>query len=119
MMAYNVWRTARGDESVDLAEQPRIAAAPELRAAINPAEWQIFQSFQPYIYVQSGTAVGMFGYPLIPDGIWPPAFQLEPVRPRYGGARKQGPIPQEYVISWEYKFGSTRPLIGVPHTLQG
>ncbi|MEZ5776157.1 MAG: cytochrome-c oxidase, cbb3-type subunit I [Hyphomicrobiaceae bacterium] len=38
MMAYNVWRTARGDESVDLAEQPRIAAAPELRAAINPAE---------------------------------------------------------------------------------
>ena len=87
--------------------------------AINPAEWQIFQSFQPYIYVQSGTAVGMFGYPLIPDGIWPPAFQLEPVRPRYGGARKQGPIPQEYVISWEYKFGSTRPLIGVPHTLQG
>ena len=31
IMAYNVWRTVRGDEPVDVAEQPRIAAAPELR----------------------------------------------------------------------------------------
>ena len=36
IMAYNVWRTVRGDEPVDIAEQPRIAAAPALRAA--PAE---------------------------------------------------------------------------------
>jgi cytochrome c oxidase cbb3-type subunit 1 len=32
-MAYNVWRTVRGDEPVDAAEQPRIAAAPALRSA--------------------------------------------------------------------------------------
>ena len=40
IMAYNVWRTARGDESVDAANQPEIAAAPELRpgAAAAPAE---------------------------------------------------------------------------------
>ena len=37
VMAYNLWRTARGDEPVDLAEQPRIAAAPELRTLV-PAE---------------------------------------------------------------------------------
>ena len=36
IMAYNVWRTIRGDEPVDAAEQPRIAAAPELRPV--PAE---------------------------------------------------------------------------------
>jgi cytochrome c oxidase cbb3-type subunit I len=36
LMAYNIWRTIRGDEPVDAAEQPRIAAAPELRAI--PAE---------------------------------------------------------------------------------
>jgi cytochrome c oxidase cbb3-type subunit 1 len=36
IMAYNVWRTVRGDEPVDAADQPRIAAAPELRMA--PAE---------------------------------------------------------------------------------
>jgi cytochrome c oxidase cbb3-type subunit I len=33
VMAYNVFRTIRGDVSVDATEQPRIAAAPELRAA--------------------------------------------------------------------------------------
>ena len=32
IMAYNVWRTVRGDEPVDAADQPRIAAAPALRA---------------------------------------------------------------------------------------
>ena len=33
IMAYNIWRTVRGDVAVDLADQPLIAAAPELRAA--------------------------------------------------------------------------------------
>ena len=36
IMAYNLWRTIRGDEPVDAAEQPRVAAAPELR--LQPAE---------------------------------------------------------------------------------
>ncbi len=31
LMAYNLWRTARGDELVDEADQPTVAAAPELR----------------------------------------------------------------------------------------
>jgi len=39
IMAYNVFRTIRGDEPVDVAEQPRIAAAPELRGPLPmPAE---------------------------------------------------------------------------------
>jgi cytochrome c oxidase cbb3-type subunit 1 len=33
IMAYNIIRTIRGDEPADVAEQPRIAAAPELRGA--------------------------------------------------------------------------------------
>ena len=37
IMVYNVWRTVRGDLSVDIAEQPRVAAAPELRN-LAPAE---------------------------------------------------------------------------------
>jgi cytochrome c oxidase cbb3-type subunit 1 len=36
IMAYNIWRTVRGDEPVDIRDQPRIAAAPELR--MQPAE---------------------------------------------------------------------------------
>jgi cytochrome c oxidase cbb3-type subunit I len=31
IMAYNLWRTIRGDELVDATDQPRIAAAPALR----------------------------------------------------------------------------------------
>jgi len=33
LMAYNIWRTIRGDEAVDLAEQPAVAAAPGRRIA--------------------------------------------------------------------------------------
>ncbi len=36
IMAYNVWRTIRGDEPVDAKDQPRVAAAPGLR--LQPAE---------------------------------------------------------------------------------
>ena len=38
IMAYNVWQTVLGRESSDIAEQPRIAAAPELRGALVAAE---------------------------------------------------------------------------------
>ncbi len=31
IMAYNIWRTIRGDEPVDAKDQPRVAAAPALR----------------------------------------------------------------------------------------
>ena len=31
IMAYNIWRTVRGDEPVDVKDQPAVAAAPELR----------------------------------------------------------------------------------------
>ncbi len=31
IMVYNVWRTIRGDEPLDAKDQPRVAAAPELR----------------------------------------------------------------------------------------
>lgn len=34
IMAYNVWRTVRGDQPVDLKDQPRGAAAPELRPGV-------------------------------------------------------------------------------------
>jgi len=33
IMTYNLWRTARGDEPLDAADQPRVAAAPEFRTA--------------------------------------------------------------------------------------
>jgi cytochrome c oxidase cbb3-type subunit 1 len=38
IMAYNVFRTIRGDAPVDVTDQPRIASAPELRRQPLPAE---------------------------------------------------------------------------------
>ena len=39
IMAFNVFMTARGYESRDISEQPRVAAAPELRGGLfAPAE---------------------------------------------------------------------------------
>jgi cytochrome c oxidase cbb3-type subunit I len=40
LMAWNVWKTVRGDAPVDIKDQPRVAAAPELRAGVvaAPAE---------------------------------------------------------------------------------
>jgi cytochrome c oxidase cbb3-type subunit 1 len=40
LMAWNVWKTVRGDAPVDIKDQPRVAAAPELRAGVvaTPAE---------------------------------------------------------------------------------
>ena len=40
MMAWNVWKTVSGAQPVDIKDQPRVAAAPELRGAlaITPAE---------------------------------------------------------------------------------
>ena len=37
LMAWNIWRTVRGDEPVDMKDQPRIAAAPELRGSSGAA----------------------------------------------------------------------------------
>ena len=40
LMAWNLWQTIRGAESADMKDQPRVAAAPELReapAAARPA----------------------------------------------------------------------------------
>jgi cytochrome c oxidase cbb3-type subunit 1 len=34
IMAYNMWRTIRGDKPVDIKDQPGVAAAPELRPGV-------------------------------------------------------------------------------------
>jgi len=34
LMAWNVWKTVRGDKPIDIKSQPRVAAAPELRPGV-------------------------------------------------------------------------------------
>ena len=35
IMVWNIFKTIRGDVPVDIRDQPRVAAAPELRAAVS------------------------------------------------------------------------------------
>lgn len=82
--------------------------------AINAPELQIFQQRQAYQYVQSGSAVGLYGYPLVPGALWP-GNQLERMRPSLASPRVLGRVDSEFEISWRYVFGSSRPLLGSPH----
>lgn len=84
--------------------------------AINLAEMQITKQNDPYLYTQSGRAVGLYGYPSPPPPLWPSAL-LRRNRPVLVGPRVLGPRPMEFEITWEYLFGSPFPLIGVPHIL--
>ena len=84
--------------------------------AINFAELQVFRENAPYIYIQSGSAVGMYGHIAAPPPLWP-QFQLRRNKPVYMSARNIGPVNTEFETQWEYTFGSVYPLIGLPHEL--
>lgn len=65
---------------------------------------------------QSGHALGLTGYPLIPDPIWP-ALELQHLRritpkgPEAAGANLRY---RDFGMSWEYTFISGEPLSGLP-----
>lgn len=83
--------------------------------AINYPERQIFKQHEPYIYEQSGRAVGLFGYPSPPPALWPGA-QLEEMKPVLVSPRVMGSVDSEFEIQWSYRFGNEFPLSGLPHT---
>lgn len=68
---------------------------------------------------QSGTAVGLYGYPPIPL----PKFFGHQVGPR-APSQLRSPTPrangfQDFSRSWEYRFESNFPLVGIPHAWSG
>lgn len=83
--------------------------------AINPAEYQTAKQNAPWYYTQSGSAVGMFGYPPVPPPLWPDCL-LKTMQPVRESPRVAGPIGMYYRISWSYDFGSPWQLFGLPHT---
>lgn len=84
--------------------------------AINFAELQVFQENAPYTYIQSGSAVGLYGHPAPPPPLWP-QHQLRRNKPVYLSPRKLGQVNTEYETQWSYEFGHIFPLIGKPHEL--
>lgn len=83
--------------------------------AINVPEEQIGQQYEVYRYVQAGSARGLYGYPLVPQPIFPGSLK-RPGRVVLGGPQERGRINMEFLISWTYEFESAYELFGVPHT---
>ena len=80
---------------------------------INPAEPQIFKQFEPWKYMQSGTAMGQYGYPTIPPPIYPSSL-TRPVRRKVYSPEIAYPVPQRFRIDWSYEFESNIALPLVP-----
>lgn len=85
--------------------------------AINYPELQRFKQHEVYRYVQSGSAVGLYGYLQPPSALWPGAQtrrnRLVKISPRVIGPVRN----REYEIRWEYEFESIFPLFGNPHEI--
>ena len=126
-MAYNVTAIARrpvsGSGSNPILEFREQIANPSggmelgfVGGAINDPELQVFRQNAPYLYTQSGSAVGMYGHITAPGPLWP-QFQLRRNAPVYASARVIGFVNTEFETSWQYEFGSPYPLIGLPHEI--
>lgn len=78
---------------------------------------QLLSQFSVYRATQSGTAVGLYRYPLVPAAIWPGKAvrqpKVVPVSPRRQGSGNDV-IYTDFAVSWEYEFASEDPLVGTP-----
>lgn len=81
---------------------------------VNAAQRQIGYQNKKWGYVQSGRAVGLFGYPAIPPPIFPGALVGEPEVERIGPV-DTGNVPTRFEITWQYAFEWHQKLYGVPH----
>lgn len=82
--------------------------------SVNQPERQVGTQNAPYRYVQSGRAVGLFGYPTPPPALWPFALMKKPTIGR-SSPKVLGRIDSEYEISWRYEFAWHQELRGLPH----
>lgn len=84
--------------------------------AVNLPELQTFKQSEAYIYVQSGSAVGLYGWVDPPLPLWP-YNQLRQNRPKLISPQNSGVINTHYETIWSYEMGSVYPLTGIPHEL--
>ena len=82
---------------------------------VNYPERQVGMQHKHYTYVQSGSAVGMYGYPLPPPAIWPWAAVCSEPKITLFSPRSIGWTDTEFGISWEYRFEWHEALFGLPH----
>lgn len=82
---------------------------------VNYPERQVGMQHKPYVYVQSGSAIGMYAYPYPPPPIWPWALVCDEPKVTYTSPRSVGNIDTEFGTNWEYRFEWHERLWGLPH----
>lgn len=75
---------------------------------------QILNEFTAFRATQVGSAVGMFGYPPIPDPLFPLALE-ENGQPSFTGGQLRGGVYVDFGVAWNYRFISATPLVGLPN----
>lgn len=79
-----------------------------------PWQRQVTTQATSYRAIQSGTAVGLLGYPPVPAPIWP-QFLLPNTRQNVSSPKNAGRRFVDYRISWAYSFEANIPLAGTPN----
>lgn len=100
--------------SEELSEDPGGQTYVMVGGAYNYAERQLATQHKPYRYVQSGSAMGLLAYPLIPPPIWPFALVAAPKIIR-SSPQVVGTVDTNYRISWEYNYEWATKLFGAPN----
>lgn len=86
-------------------------------ANVRPQE-QVIKAFTAFRAVQSGQAVGMFNYPIVPAPIFPGKEvepSIPPGNPVPGSPRLLNGIHIDWPVSWHYEYISATPLVGLPN----
>jgi hypothetical protein len=85
-----------------------------VECAAGPPQPQVLNQFTAFRATQTGSAVGMFGYPPIPPPIFPAAL-VENGQPTFTGGQLRGGVYVDFGVSWNYRFESASPLAGFPN----
>lgn len=83
-----------------------------------PPQEQLLKLFTACRAIQSGSAVGLFSYPLIPAPIFPGKERVRgnpPGNPQKGSPKYRNGQYVDWPISWSYEFISGTPLVGNPN----
>lgn len=85
-----------------------------VECAFGPPQPQIVNQFTAFRATQTGSAVGMYGYPPIPPPIFPAAL-VENGSPSFTGGQLRNGVYVDFGVQWAYRFESPTPLIGLPN----
>lgn len=83
-----------------------------------PPQEQVLKAFTMFRAVQSGSAVGMFQYPVIPPPLFPGKERIRsvpPGNPVHGSPKLRNGRYIDWPVSWSYEFISATPLVGFPN----